>query len=432
MEECDLLVAGAGPAGVAAAAEASRHGLRVIVVDPRPHAGGQYYARLPVADPFVGLPRLLTAGLDPARVSFWSQSEVWGVFGDRLAVTTPEGSRLVTPAGVVVATGAVERPQPFPGWDHPSVMSAGAAQLLLKEQAVVPHGRVVVAGSGPFLVAVAGQLSRAGAHVALVEATPWRVLAQRLLPLLASRTYGPDGLRLAARLSGVRRIFGVQVVRKQGDQVVLSDGRQLGCDLLCVGYGFSPRLSLAQLLDCRTDGSGIVVDDDQRTSRPAVFAAGEVTGIGGALLATVEGRLAGLAAAADHRGGLPLDERRRRERLQQRRARLRRSAARLLGAYVQLAPLALATDETVICRCEAVTLGAVRGARLGAPPAEGTRALKALLRCGMGPCLGVFCKESLTAALGGPTMADYGTDVRPRPPIAAVTLAEIARLDDTL
>src|SRR5205814_8774833 len=124
MERCELAVVGAGPAGVAAAAEASRHGLQVVLVDPRAHAGGQYYARPASEEPFSGLPQSLTAGLDPARVAFWGRSEVWGAFDCALAVTTPAGSRLVRPDGIVIATGAVERPQPFPGRDDASVMSA--------------------------------------------------------------------------------------------------------------------------------------------------------------------------------------------------------------------------------------------------------------------------------------------------------------------
>jgi NADPH-dependent 2,4-dienoyl-CoA reductase/sulfur reductase-like enzyme len=430
MDRCDLLVVGAGPAGIAAAAEASRHGLSVVVVDPREHAGGQYYARPAPGRPFAGLPPTLTSGLEPARVAFWGESEVWGAFGELFAVTTPAGSRFVAPAAAVIATGAVERPQPFPGWDQPSVMSAGAAQLLLKEQGVLAEGGIVVAGSGPFLVAVAGQLHEAGARVtALVEATPRNVLMRRLPPVLLSSLLAQETLRLAWQVRGIRRLFGVRVSRKHDDGVVLSDGREVGCDLLCVGNGFSPRLSLAQLLDCRVGSAGIVVDADMRTSRPSVFAAGEVTGIAGARVAAVEGRVAGLVVVADRLGRLSPEHERRRRHLQRQRTQLRHTAARLLDAYAPFEPLALATDETIICRCEGVALGQVRGARLATPPADGTRALKALLRCGMGPCQGLFCRESVAAALGESTVPDPGTEVRVRPPIGAVSVGEVARLD---
>jgi D-hydroxyproline dehydrogenase subunit alpha len=423
-----VLVVGAGPAGVAAAAEASRHGLDVVLVDARARAGGQYYARRGLGDdPFAGLPARATAGLDRAKVAFWGRTEVWGAFDGTFAVTSNGTSRAVEADAVVLATGAVERPQPFPGWDDASVLTAGAAQLLLKEQSVVLPGDVVVAGSGPFLVAVASGLSRAGARVtALVEATPRLPLARGLWPLLFDPAYGAEGIALAWGIRGMRKLFGLRVAAKEPGRVVLSDGRTVACDALCVGGGFLPRLSLAALLGCSVGQDGVVVDPDQRTSRPTVFAAGEVTGVAGSRVAEVEGRLAGLAVVVDRLGSLPPESRRRRRRLLARRTRLRRAAARLLGAYDPIDPLALATDDTIICRCEGVTLRQVRDARLGAPPAEGTRALKALLRCGMGPCQGLFCRDALAAVLGG--AGDDGVEVRTRPPLAPVTVGEVARL----
>lgn len=431
MEACDLLVAGAGPAGVAAAAEASRQGLRVILVEPRPKAGGQYYARPASGGPFAGLPDGLAAGIDPDRVAFWGRSEVWGSFDDLLAVTTPGGTRLVAARAVVVATGALERPQPFPGWDRPSVLTAGAAQLLLKEHGVILGGRVVVAGSGPFLVAVAAQLRQAGADVAaLVEATPWPVLARRLVPVVASRMHGPEVLRFARLVRGVRRIFGARLERAVDGAVVLSTGERIECDALCVGHGFEPRLPLARLLGCATGDAGVGVDRDQRTSQRRVFAAGEATGIGGAALAAVEGRIAGLAVASDLIGDLAAADCARRRELDRQRARFRRASARLLGAYRPLHPLALANGETVVCRCEGVTLGAVRAAQSGAPAADGTRALKALLRCGMGPCQGAFCAQLLRGALATSGDLDASIDARVRPPIAPVRVSEVALLGE--
>ena len=430
METCDLLVVGAGPAGVSAAAEASRHGLQVILVDSRPNAGGQYYARPAPASAFGGLPDKLTTGMSPERVAYWGRSELWGAFGDVMAVTTPAGTRLVAPRGVVVATGALERPQPFPGWTDPSVMSAGAAQLLLKEHRVVLGGRVVLAGSGPFLVAVAAQLRQAGADVvALVEASPWPTLARRLAPLVASRTLVPDALRFAALLRRVPRIFGARLVGAADGAVTLSTGDRIAYDVLCVGHGFEPRVALALLLGCETSGAGVTVDGRQCTSLPRVYAAGEATGVGGAALAAVEGRISGLSAAADLIGELAGADRQRLRRLERRRSRLRHTAARLLGAYPQLDPLALADDETVVCRCEGVTLASVRATQRAVPPAEGTRALKALLRCGMGACQGAYCALSLRSAVGSSGELTATIESRVRPPIAPVRVGEVARLD---
>ena len=424
----ELAIVGAGPAGLAAAAAATRHGVETALFDRRDRAGGQYYARPAGADWLDGLPAETFRGLRPEYLDVRLESDVWGAFPDRtLAFSPAEGteSTLLRADAVLVATGAIERPQPFNGWDTPGVVSAGGAQLLLKESAVVPNGTVVVAGTGPFLLAVAAQLAAAGATVgALVEARSRSELARLAPALVRERTLWGETARILRMTSRLQQHFGATIRRVLPGELVLSTGERIPFDTLCVGHGFTPRVELLSQLGCAASREGIQVSSDLETSLPEIFVAGETSGIGGARLALAEGQLAGLVVSDRLRPGSV--SARELDRARARRARLRSFARRLFRVYRPLEPLALADADTTICRCEDVKLADIASVA-ALPTVDSTRALKAWLRCGMGACQGAMCGEALRAALGRPDEDGWSRPAA-RPPAGAVSLSAVARL----
>ncbi|WP_282701380.1 NAD(P)/FAD-dependent oxidoreductase [Streptomyces sp. CC219B] len=423
----DLAVLGAGPAGLAAALAADARGLRVTLVDSAAEAGGQFY-RQPAAALRASRPqalhhqwptwRRLRDGLAASGVVFLTDHHVWCVERKSAGFTVhallgPEQEEPVSvhADAVLLAAGGYERVLPFPGWTLPGVVTAGGAQAMLKGGLVVPGRRAVVAGTGPLLLPVATGLAAAGVEVAaLVEAADPGRLA-RYGPALAAKL--PEGAGYAARLlrhrvrlhirhtvvraHGEDRLTGVTVAALDADgRVRPGTERHIPCDTLAVGHGMLPHTDLAESLGCRLDGPTVAVDDEQRTDVPGVWAAGESTGIGGAALALAEGHIAGVSAAARLRGTAPEPA----AAALKSRSRLRSSAAALDAAYPPPAHWAdQVTDDTVVCRCEEVTAGAVRGAveELGAGD---LRTVKLLTRAGMGWCQGQVCGPAVAGLTG--------------------------------
>jgi len=435
----DVAVVGAGPAGLAAAATAALGGGRVALVDASPRVGGQYWRHRsdgPAQDRavFEGLKSIVEE-----RVEHIADATVWFAEPGFVLHTT---AGTVSADRIVLATGAYDRALPFPGWDLPGVVTPGAAQALLKGSGVVIGREVVVAGAGPFLLPVAVGLAEAGARVVeVVEAgQPTAYLRQPGHLLGAVGKLGEAG-RYAAALAR-RRIpyhVGHAVVAARGgpdgvsevDIARLSDGsvRTVRCDAVAVGYGFTANLELALLLGCGSrravdGGLAVLADDDGQTTVPGVFAAGEVTGVGGSTLAVVEGEIAGSAAA----GGV-LSTRELRQ-LRRRRDRLRAFADAMHAAHpVPAGWMSWLDQSTLVCRCEEVPLRDVERAvqELGATDA---RTVKLLARPGMGWCQGRVCgypTAELTAHLCGrrSTREDHAAFAH-RPFAAAIRLSDLA------
>ncbi|NBF00636.1 FAD-dependent oxidoreductase, partial [Nonomuraea sp. K271] len=338
---------------------------------------------------------------------------------------SPEGERPVAlrTRRLLIATGAYDRPLPFPGWDLPGVLTAGGAQALLKGSGVVAGRRVVVSGTGPFLLPVACGLAGAGARVlGVYEAGGALGLARR--PLLALDKAG-EAARYAVDLArhrvpyrtrqavvaahGEREVEAVTVARLDKGWNIIAT-RVVECDTVAAGYGFVPQIELGTQLGCGTrhdvDGSQVLaVDTGQRTTVPGVWAAGEPTGVGGWRLSELEGRVAGLAIVADSRalhagpatGTAPREGAARAVPgvLVRRRVRWRRFGEALQRAYpVKPGWQGWLRDDTLVCRCEEVPLARVREAQgLGATDA---RSIKLLARPGMGWCQGRVCGYALS------------------------------------
>ncbi|ALO97639.1 Oxidase [Streptomyces hygroscopicus subsp. limoneus] len=448
-----LAVVGAGPAGLAAALAAAARGVRVTLVDAADQAGGQFYrqpaaalgARRPQALHHQwrtwerlrdGLDRHRTAG----RITHLTDHHVWcvarqsasGAFAVH-AVLGPaqEDSVTVHADAVLLATGAYERVLPFPGWTLPGVVTAGGAQAMLKGGLVLPGRRVVVAGTGPLLLPVAAGLAAAGARVAaLVESAGPGALLHRAPALAAQPGKLAEGAGYAARLlrHGVRTLARHTVVAAHGtdrlEAVTVAalgrDGRprpgsarRIPCDTLAVGHGMLPHTDLAETLGCALSGTTVRVDAEQRTDVPGVWAAGEATGVGGAALALAEGHIAGRSAAARLRGTAP--DPGGWGAAARTRARLRAFATALDAVYAPPAGWAdRVPDETVVCRCEEVTAGEVRGA-VDSLGAGDLRTVKLLTRAGMGWCQGRMCAPAVAGLTGCPLTAGRRPFARPVP-----------------
>jgi len=414
----DVLIVGAGPAGLAAAHAAAMHApdAAICIVDDNPLSGGQiwrggadkqrdYRARK--------LSRELTAA---HNVTFMPQSRVLYAPGPgQLLVQSPGGAATLCYQRLILATGARELLLPFPGWTLPGATGAGGLQALAKGGYPVAGKRIVVAGSGPLLLAVAATLARQGAHVAaIVEQAPLRRLARFAAGLLATPSKIAQALRLKGRLRGIPYYHDSYVSAAAGEdglqsvKLMCREGTSMtiACDYLACGYGLVPSPELAMALGCELHPAtqAARVDQYQQTSMPGIYCAGEGTGVGGVDKALAEGRIAGLAAIG-------------REDLARRhfprRARWQAFAQRLARAFA-LRPevAALADDATVVCRCEDVSHGELR-------QHGSCRSAKLHTRCGMGPCQGRIC--------GGATATLYGW----RPDSVRVPIAP-ARVDSII
>lgn len=418
MRHYELVVVGAGPGGLAAAVHASEAGMQVAVFDEGLQAGGQYYCRPQVPTGGGQAPTDLSPVIDrflKARLEYHPGSVVWGVYGDRLLAISDGGkSDLVKADQIVVATGAYERPICFPGWTLPGVMAAGGAGRLAKSQKIPPAGRVVLAGSGPFLLPVAVELLNAGARVLGVYEAASKCDWLRLLSvgwryvdnvteaigyfraLLAARTpLGYGWVVTAARGDG--RVEEVVLAKTDADWRPRPGTEQtLPADALCVGYGFLPDSELTRLLGCEhnvdalTDGLVCTHDEWMQTTVPGVYVAGETAGVGGARVAELEGEIAGTAAALQV-GHLTTAQAEGRLRGARRRLEHRRRFAAAMNRIFAPRPglYQLATDNTVVCRCEDITLAELHKA-VPPWPASGNL-VKAWSRAGMGMCQGRIC-----------------------------------------
>jgi thioredoxin reductase len=455
----DVAIVGAGPAGLAAAAAAVSAGASVLIIDDNPAPGGQYYR---LAEP--GL-RAIAAGqfdeaesgadllgiVDHPNVHYAKGAVLHGAFEDGLVSYVQDGSVYAARArALIAATGATERPMPFPGWTLPGIMGAGAVQNLMKSQRMVPGGRIMVAGNGPLMLLAARNLAKLGVSlVAVVEAAlsrqPWRYM-HRLVqePGILLRGIGYRARLMAAR---VPVINGHAVVEARGDDRVRAvdiapialDGtidrsrkRSFDVDGLIVGYGLVPVNELTRSIGCEHrynahKGGWIPVrTDDLETTQSGVFAAGECAGIAGMEKARLEGRLAGLSAAVHAGARQASSVAAERQALRSRLARLERfrfAIERLFEAPRSY--LAAITPETVICRCEEVTADALL-THLDEGLSD-ANVLKAATRMGLGRCQGRNCLAT-QAALIARTL-DVGIDevpwARPRPPLRPVPMGAL-------
>jgi len=417
----NVVIIGAGPAGLSASLAAAAAGAPVLLIDSNPRLGGQYWRMS--ADDFqdqhnqhfdldTGL-LLINAVKARKEIEVWSGAQIWSATNkdgkNTLRVIYQGKERIVNTENLILCTGAYDRTLPFPGWDIPGVMTPGGVQSLLKGHGVLAGKRVVVAGSGPFLLPVAAGVVKAGGSVvALLEANKSRRWLTSFFVLLENTSKIKEAFYYIKTISEakVRARFGQAVIAahaasngelesvdiaKIDRNFRIKKVQNIKCDVAAIGWGFTADTSLAGSLGCnqlvaKDDGVVVWVDGEQQTSIPGVFAAGEITGIGGSDLSMAEGVIAGISAAKFVGCNVEVLKAHRK-----RRAKRQRFASALIRAYpIKPGWKSWLRDETIICRCEEVCLSDLKHSinELGATD---SRTAKLLTRCGMGLCQGRIC-----------------------------------------
>ena len=453
----DIAIIGAGPAGMTAAIEADRHGASVILLDEQPRPGGQIYRNVGIASQrqkdvlggdYAG-GNTLVGALERSGAAHLSGVTVWQVTGSgRIAFSRKNQAEQIQARHVIVATGATERSVPVPGWTLPGVLTAGAAQILMKSGGLVAKDAVLV-GSGPLLYLIAAQMVAAGhAPKAMVETQTmsdlWAAM-KHLDGALRGWRYLAKGLSLIAQLkkAGVKRYTGAGDIAVSGmeraDAVSFTSkgkAHRIETDTVLLHQGVVPNtqitrsLQLAHRYDETQRCFVPVTDATGQSSNPLISVAGDGAGIGGATVAALSGKLAALGAV--HRLGLVTQDIFETLSTPIFKARSRELAIRpfLNRAYPPSSQILLPGDETIICRCEAVTAGDIR--RYAALGCKGPNQAKAFGRSGMGPCQGRYCGLTVTEILSaenGISQQETGA-LRIRSPLKPVTLGELAAYQD--
>lgn len=445
----DVAVVGAGPAGLAAAGEAAASGARVVVIDSSEQPGGQFWRHRSEAAgvvdggelhhgwrDYLELRRAFDAGIAAGTILYLPSTSVWMAQRDTANFTlrlvpAHGGGRSDTPtvhaSALVLATGGYDRQLPVPGWQLPGVMAAGGIQAFGKQNGMLPGKRFVIAGTGPFLLSVAAGIAHQGGTVAAVLESSnlmgWLPRAHRAAGVPAKALEGVEYTaamlkhRIAYRprtviteILGQDRVTGVRTARVRSDgTVVAGSEREIGgIDTVGLGWGFTPQMELPVQLGAGTrqdvDGSLVaIVDEDQRSTVSGLFIAGELTGVGGAALAVLEGRVAGRAAALEASGpGAGAAVAPRATSAESRAIARQRSFANAmhLAHPVPAGWQQLLRDDTIVCRCEEVPAGALRESR-ESMAGEDLRTQKGQNRAGMGWCQGRVCGFAVSCMSGG-------------------------------
>ena len=413
-----IIVIGAGPAGLSAAEAASRNGSDIALIDSSSRAGGQYWRNRGTVKGYRSerAEEIFAKITRAESITHISDATVWSIEKDgnlfRVNYLQGGAESCLTAEKLIIATGAYDRSLPFPGWDQPGSMTPGAAQALLKGHGVLVGKRVIVAGTGPFLLPVATGLADSGAEiVGLYEANnPMRWLLSLHALLLNPSKFVELGYyakllkryRITPRFNRAVSSFtgGVATVSRldSGFRLKYSDSQTFPVDVVSVGWGFLPDVTLGGIAGCAqevdTDGTTIFsVDAEQRSSVDNIWIAGEATGIGGADLSLIEGEIAGLSASGQKIS------------LTKKWSRFRKEvfANALMRSYpIHNGWQSWSQDSTTICRCEEVNLGEIRESvsELGA---EDSRTAKLFTRAGMGLCQGRVCSRNVSEIVAGLT-----------------------------
>jgi NADPH-dependent 2,4-dienoyl-CoA reductase/sulfur reductase-like enzyme len=378
---------------LAAACVAAENNARVALVDETPWLGGQIW-RGQQAAPTIPAARNWFDRFRSSGATLLDRTCVIAAPAAGLLLAESDGHpRQLRWKRLVLATGARELFLPFPGWTLPGVIGPGGLLSLAKHGWPVEDKRIVIAGSGPLLLAAAeGLLKQKARIVGVIEQAPWSKVAQFAASLWRHPAKAWEGIKLKAALRGVACEFGSWPVRAEGTEqvhcVTVTNGQRtwtIECDLLACGFGLVPNVELPLALGCELKGGFVKADERQTTTAPDVFCAGEPTGIGGADCALVEGQIAGYAATEkwDLVKGLL-----------KKRAAWHRFGTLLAEAFALRPEVkTLARHDTIICRCEDVRLSQLH-------PFTSWREAKLHARCGMGPCQGRVCGPATKELFG--------------------------------
>ncbi|MVW80506.1 NAD(P)/FAD-dependent oxidoreductase [Bordetella sp. 02P26C-1] len=444
-----MVIVGAGPAGVRAAQTLLQHGVRPVIIDEVALPGGQIYRQGPAGRAHARhrygfewkrAQAIHAAGADnAARADYRAQTTVWNAVPGQLDVIHNGHIDSIPYTHLLLATGATDRVLPFSGWTLPGVFTLGGAQIALKSQNCLFGPRIVFAGTGPLLYLVAYQYARAGGQVlAVLDSAPQSAQIRAMPALLNApltlakgmyylswlRTHGVpihhDAHITAA--TGTGRVEGVNAL-------IGGSTRFIACDAIAVGHGLRSETQLADLLDCDFDFDDAQRawlprrDADGRSTTPGVYLAGDGAGIQGAIVAEWAGERAALAMLND--AGVPIDKHRIAP-LQRKQAAYARFRRGLYQAFPQPAVPKSCDDNVTVCRCESITAGALRKAAIEYNITDLNR-LKALTRIGMGLCQGRMCHTGaaeLLAQCQNVPLSSIGR-LRSQAPIKPLNLAAL-------
>lgn len=454
----ELLVIGAGPAGLAAAADAARLGIDVALVDEQKAPGGQIYRNVAAAGDrakdYLGKDyqrgKHLVDEFHQSGATYINNAPVW-YLDDRLetGILVDGASHFISADLLMLATGAQERPMPLPGWQLPGVMTAGAGQILLKSASMIPGGRLVLAGAGPLLLLIAWQYLQAGVKIeAIIDTAPGANLLETLPHLaraLPAFDYLLKGLSfmLAIKKAGIPMYKAIDNLRVEGRESIESvhfstvrgkSRTEIGIetDTLLLHQGVIPNIRLPLAAGCKVNWDAqqqswkVAKDIWGQSSVSQVLVAGDCAGIVGARAGELQGRLCALESAHQLQK-IDLEQRDRAAKGIKSSLQRHLSIRPFLDTlYAPSKAYQLPHDETLVCRCEEVYAGQIRqAARMGC---VGPNQVKAFTRCGMGPCQGCLCGSTVSALVAdetGASMEQVGY-FRVRPPFKPITLGELA------
>jgi NADPH-dependent 2,4-dienoyl-CoA reductase/sulfur reductase-like enzyme len=458
MPSYDLVIIGAGPAGMAAASSASEYGLKVAILDEQASLGGQIYrslSRSTLVDESILGPdyyqgRALIKQAQKAKFDYLPNSTVWSISSDLIInLTCQQQGRQIKTKKLIIATGAQERPTPFPGWTLPCVMTCGSAQILLKSSGLTPPGPLVLAGSGPLLLLIAAQLKRAGVEIkAILDTTPkgryiaalpFLPKALKNLPLLLK------GLSLIAEIKRsnipvykqVSHLSATSASQEGVDKVTFKQGEKeisLSCRTLLTHQGVVPNVQLTRALQLDHHWHDLQecwhpsLDKWGQSSHPDIFIAGDSAGIAGAKSAAYLGELSALKIAKTL-NKVPSDTFEKRTSNTMKKL-IKESAIRpfLDTLYRPAKSFLIPSDDTIVCRCEEVNAKEIRDTV--ANGCQGPNQSKAFSRAGMGPCQGRLCGLTVANVIADErniAVDDVGY-YQVRSPIKPITLSELIDL----
>lgn len=430
----DVVIIGAGPGGMGAAEELCGKGLQIAIVDEQEHTGGQIYRHVPKSFRKSDPHPLVTRVEQLDELHWRIGSAVWSIVPcmetgfpstsmkekDMYKIFFENESSILTKK-IIIATGAYDRMLPFSGWTKPGVMSAGGLQILAKTQNFVPGEAVLLAGSHPFLLVVAKQIIEHGGKIKGIA------FSQSFPKISELFSYGASGLRKwkkskelldafqAVRKAKVPIWFNTVPVKAYGEERVTQlqlskvtkscfineeSSQMINCDIVGLCYGFIASSELTRQIgsnhyyDEQNGGWLVYVDDFMHSSVEGVYVVGELTGVGGAELSEIEGRIAGLSIL--NKMGLSVDQRR--SSLVNERASWL-SFAKMLGRATRVTfdsiQLLEQKPEIYVCRCEQVTFNQISQTLTEHPHLTSMNAIKLMTRCGMGLCQGRYCESTL-------------------------------------
>ncbi len=453
----DAIVIGAGPAGLTSSSILSEMGLKVLNIDEQNRIGGQIYRNIENASK-ENLDKMgpeYRRGLELAKrfnksgAEYLSNAAVWNIEPEgRVCFSHQGSSERITANYVVIATGAMERPMPFPGWTLPGVMGAGAVNGLAKEANLTPSGTVVLAGSGPLLLLEAALLIEKKINIAAILETTPKIPSPTVLSHLAKGLLGTEFLMKGMKMlldikkSKVPHYKGVTNLSAYGDEAITGITAECGgkkldftAEMLLVHFGVIPDTHIYRLAGCKMEWNEgqrywyPATDKWGRTNFEKIFGAGDGTGVSGALSAEYKGELAALEVACCH-GVIPSYER---DRLAETPLSLLKKDGYprpLIDAVFAPDPKRFSFDDsTTICRCESITVGGVR--KVVEEGVTDVNEVKTITRCGMGPCQGRMCGP----ALGEIVAAELDRSIPAtgllsvRPPLKQIPLGEIAAMN---